>query len=172
LNHHSKIIQFCPYCGNKTEEKIVNHEKRITCPNCDWVHYEDPKVAAAVVIFHNNELLLTRRVFNPHKGLWTLPAGFVNAYEDPKSAACRECLEETGLVVRISGLIDMISGREHPRGADMIIVYAAEVIGGTLIAGDDADLVNFFPLDQLPELAFQATKQVVQLLKDNPFKYQ
>jgi len=76
-------------------------------------------------------------------------------------------LEETGLIVKITGLIDIISGREHPRGADMIIVYAADVIGGTLIAGDDADQVNFFPLDQLPELAFQATKQIIQLLKNN-----
>lgn len=167
LNHHSKTIQFCPYCGTKTEQKIINLENRITCPNCGWVHYEDPKVAAAVVILRDNEILLTRRIYNPHKGLWTLPAGFVNAYEDPQAAACRECLEETGLTVKINSLLNIISGREHPRGADMVIVYAAEVIGGKMIAGDDAGEVNFFPLDDLPDLAFNATQQVIQQLINN-----
>jgi len=71
-------------------------------------------------------------------------------------------LEETGLHVRILKLREIISGREHDRGADMVIVYEAEIIGGELKAGDDADQVAFFPIDQLPPLAFQATKKVIE----------
>jgi ADP-ribose pyrophosphatase YjhB (NUDIX family) len=62
-------------------------------------------------------------------------------------------------------LRNIISGREHERGADMVIVYEAEVIGGELSAGDDADEVAFFPLNQLPPLAFQATKKVIESLQ-------
>jgi ADP-ribose pyrophosphatase YjhB (NUDIX family) len=82
----------------------------------------------------------------------------VNAYEDPARAAERECLEETGLIVEVTGLQEIISGREHERGADMILVYRARITGGELRAGDDADLAQFFPRQNLPPLAFRATR--------------
>jgi 8-oxo-dGTP diphosphatase len=133
------------------------------CPNCEWVHFEDPKVAAAVLVERNGKVLLTRRINEPERGCWSLPAGFVNAYEDPARAAQRECLEETGLQVEITCLLDVLSGREHPRGADIFIVYSARIIGGELAAGDDADVVGFFSREQLPPLAFSTTRKVLGL---------
>ena len=56
-----------------------------------------PKVAAGVVLIDADRVLLVRRVNEPYRGRWTLPAGFVDAGEDPRRAAERECLEETGL---------------------------------------------------------------------------
>jgi 8-oxo-dGTP diphosphatase len=88
----------------------------------------------------------------------------VDAFEDPARAAERECLEETGLVVKVTSLLDVIAGREHPRGADMVIVYCAEMQGGELKAGDDADEAGFFALEQLPPLAFEATRRVLAAL--------
>jgi ADP-ribose pyrophosphatase YjhB (NUDIX family) len=164
-HHHHIEIKFCPYCGSYIQPKEVYGKARATCPACGWAHYEDPKVAAAVLVQQNGSILLARRIFNPNKGDWTLPAGFIDAHEDPKDAAIRECLEETGLDVRIIRLRDIISGREHDRGADMVIVYDAEIIGGKLSAGDDADEVAFFPLNQLPPIAFQATKKVIESLR-------
>jgi ADP-ribose pyrophosphatase YjhB (NUDIX family) len=90
--------------------------------------------------------------------MWSFPAGFVDAGEDPMRAAERECLEETGLVVQATSLLDVIAGREHERGADIVIVYTAQVTGGDLCAGDDADRVDYFPRGSLPPLAFQATR--------------
>ena len=75
-------------------------------------------------------MLLVRRVNEPFRGSWTLPAGFVDAGEDPARAAERECLEETSLTVRVTRVLDVIAGREHPRGADFIIVYAAQFVSG------------------------------------------
>lgn len=164
---HHKQVNYCPYCGHKTEQKEVYGETHAVCSNCGWTHYEDPKVAAAVLICKNGSILLTRRIFSPHKGAWTLPAGFMNAFEDPVDAAKRECLEETGLEVEITSLFDVIGGREHPRGADMVIVYRAIITGGTLKPGDDADQATFFSLDNLPTLAFKATESVVEKLRNN-----
>lgn len=158
-------VRFCPYCGTPTETRFVYGGARALCPACGWAHFNDPKVATAALVCIDDLVLLTRRVNEPHRGRWTLPAGFVDAYEDPARAAERECLEETGLQVRVTGLLDVIGGREHPRGADIFIVYNAEVIGGTLRAGDDADDVGFFPLDHLPPLAFATTQRVLNLLR-------
>ena len=163
-HQHNLEFKFCPYCGAPTQAKEVYGKIRATCTSCEWVYFEDPKVAAAVLIQQNGSVLLTRRIFNPNKGNWTLPAGFVDAREKPEDAAEREALEETGLHVKINKLREIISGREHDHGADMVIVYEAEIIGGELKAGDDADQVAFFPIDQLPPLAFQATKKVIESL--------
>ncbi len=144
----------------------MKHEERFgmvrpVCPQCRWIHFQDPKVAAAVLIEQGSRVLLVRRVNEPFRGMWTLPAGFVNGGEDPAEAAERECLEETGLSVRVKRVLDVVPGREHKRGADFIIVYLAEIIGGEMFPADDADAVEWFERSNLPPLAFRATQQVL-----------
>jgi ADP-ribose pyrophosphatase YjhB (NUDIX family) len=151
-------IRFCPYCGVPVERRFLFGEERATCPQCGWIHFEDPKVAAGVLVELEDRILLVRRNNDPERGRWSIPAGFVNAYEDPARAAERECLEETGLVVRALKLAALVSGREHPRGADILLVYTAEITGGRLSAADDADQAEFFAREALPPLAFRATR--------------
>jgi ADP-ribose pyrophosphatase YjhB (NUDIX family) len=111
-----------------------------------------------VIVEQEGQVLLVRRVNEPGRGMWSFPAGFVDAYEDPARAAERECLEETGLQVEVTGLHEVIAGREHERGADIILVYRARITGGEQKAGDDADMAQFFPKENLPPLAFRATR--------------
>ena len=160
----SKRIEpkYCIRCGTAVEQQPSYGEIRPVCPSCGWIHFADPKVAAAVLVERDGKVLLVQRSFNPHQGKWSLPAGFVNAGEDPAEAARRECLEETGLQVRITHLLDVYAKKEHPGGADFIIVYGAETVAGTLLAADDADDAAFFPRDGLPELAFDATKYILK----------
>ncbi len=148
-------------CGSPLEPRIEFGAFRPTCPACGWIYFADPKVAAAALVEQDGRILLTRRVNEPHQGEWTLPAGFIDAGEDPARAAERECLEETGLEVRVTELLDVIAGREHDRGADFVILYRAEVVGGRLQPGDDADQVGWFARDALPPLAFEATRRAL-----------
>lgn len=159
-------IRFCLHCGSPLVQAERFGKVRPACTACGWVYFADPKVAAAVLVEHAGRVLLVRRANDPLRGLWTLPAGFVDAGEDPAQAAQRECLEETGLAVRITGLIDVLSGQEHPRGAQILIAYRGALVedlpeGGPQ-AADDVDDVGFFAYDDLPALAFQTT---VRLLK-------
>jgi ADP-ribose pyrophosphatase YjhB (NUDIX family) len=135
---------------------------RPVCPSCGRIHFDDPKVAAGVLVLQDGKVLLVRRALEPQQGRWSLPAGFVDADEDPRSAAERECREETGLLVETTGVLDIFSGREHAQGADMVLVFTAKTIGGTLQPGDDADAVAFFEPGGLPELAFQATRRSIE----------
>ena len=156
------IVKFCPRCGTKVERVESFGAVRPVCPQCRWIYFQDPKVAAAVLVEKDGRVLLVRRVNEPFRGMWTLPAGFVNGGEDPAEAAARECVEETGLSVRVTRVLEIIHGREHERGADFVIVYHAEVISGELLAADDADAAEWFVRNALPPLAFKATKQVLE----------
>ncbi len=157
-------INYCPRCGTAVTLAERFGRERPVCPRCGWIHFADPKVAAAILLEQDGRVLLVRRVNEPVRGLWTLPAGFVEAEEDPARAAERECLEETGLVVQATRVLDIIAGREHPRGADFVIVYQGRVVSGELQAADDADQAEWFDRARLPDLAFRATRVVLNNL--------
>jgi len=157
-------FHYCPRCATPLVRELRFGKERSVCPSCGWIHFADPKVAAAVLVEQDGAVLLVRRANEPRRGLWTLPAGFVDAGEEPAAAAARECQEETGLTVEITGLVEIVAGREHDRGADFIIVYRGQVAGGTLLAADDADAAEWFPLSSLPPLAFRATQVVLSRL--------
>jgi 8-oxo-dGTP diphosphatase len=163
-----KDINFCPRCGHPVILEEHFGKLRPTCSDCGWIYFADPKVAVAALIEDGNQILLVRRVNDPQRGLWTLPAGFIDAGEDPIQALERECLEETGLHVQVVELLDVLGGQEHPRGAHILIVYRVKVISGTLCAGDDADAVAYFPSSALPQLAFSTTRRILEKLRAKP----
>jgi ADP-ribose pyrophosphatase YjhB (NUDIX family) len=157
-----RTVRYCTACGHSLEVRPAFGRDRPTCPSCGRIHFEDPKVAAGVLVVQQGKVLLVRRSIEPQRGRWSLPAGFVDADEDPRRAAEREALEETGLTVEASNILDVYAGREHPAGADIVLIFLAEPRGGSLRPGDDADDVAFFPPDDLPDLAFQATRRSLE----------
>jgi len=161
-------LNYCPHCGHALEERQAFGRVRRFCPDCDRVIFRDHKVAAGVIVERDGQVLLVRRRMQPGQGMWTFPAGFVDFDEDPAEAAVRECREETGLEVEITGLLDVIAGREHERGADLVIVYCARALKGDLQAADDVDRVAFFALNEreLPPLAFRATQVALDRWRD------
>ncbi len=98
-------------------------------------------------------VLVERR--NPPSG-WALPGGFVDYGETCEAAAVREAKEETGLDVALTGLLGVYSDpARDPRGHTMSVVYTAQALDlAALKGGDDAARAALFPLDGLPELAF------------------
>ncbi len=158
-----ETINYCLVCGAPMERRRAFGQLRYACTQCSYIHFEDPKVAVAVLIEQDGKILLVRRDNVPRQGMWTLPAGFVEGEEDPKITAVRECLEETGLSIRITELMDVIHGKEHEHGASIVILYRGDVETGTLFPGDDADAAAFFPADDLPPLAFHATRRALDL---------
>ena len=164
MSHVVDEINYCLRCGSRLAQEERFGRLRPVCRSCGWIYFADPKVAVAALIVQNKQVLLVRRANDPQRGLWTLPAGFVDAGEDPAQAVVRECLEETGLHVQVISLCEVIAGQEHPRGAHILIVYQVAVISGSLGAGDDVDGSGFFPLEALPPLAFSTTTKIISAL--------
>ncbi len=155
-------LNFCPQCGTPLQDREAYGRVRRYCPTCDRIIFRDPKVAAAVLVERDGQVLLVRRRFGPAKGRWSLPAGFVEYDEQPAATAVRECREETGLEVELTGILDVISGGELPGEANFTVVYRGRVVGGALRAGDDAEEARFFPPDVLPPLAFASTRAALE----------
>ncbi len=163
-------IRFCTACGAPVEPKEALGKTRPVCTECGQVHFRDPKLAAGVLVIREGEALLVRRRHEPLAGQWSLPAGFVDGGEDPRRAAERECREETGLEVEVKDLVDVIYGREHAAGADLMLVYRAGLVGGQPTAGDDAAEAHFFGPAELPGLAFDSTRRVLRRWADGELR--
>jgi ADP-ribose pyrophosphatase YjhB (NUDIX family) len=94
-------------------------------------------------------------------GKWVFPGGYVDRGESVRDAALRETKEESNLDVRLCSLLDVYS---YPRSPNVIVVYAAEVVGGELEAGDESVEAETFAASQIPweELAFTSTRDAVK----------
>ena len=138
-------------------EQFTKGSLRKICTECGTVNYQNPiPSVAAVITDDEGRLLLTKRSVEPEKGMWCLPGGFIEMGESPVETVVREVFEETGLKVITGELIDVRVKIGGYHGDVIIIGYAAEIIGGELSPGDDAEEAEFISLDKLPPIAFRS----------------
>lgn len=124
--------------------------------------YPRPALGCECVVFDTNEdvpqVLLVRRGNEPYKGMWSIPAGFMDIDEDLDECPVRELYEETGVDI-LRGDVTQIYTKgkinDDPRGRIIVVVYATTVDKNehVLCAGDDAEDAAWFRMDELPELA-------------------
>lgn len=144
-------MSYCIQCGTKLKSLLQENRQRLTCPKCGWIHYTQLKVSAAGLIELDGALLLVRRRSQPWMGSWYLPAGYVEADEDPSYAAVREVQEETGLVVHPNTLFGSYYFDDDPRGNGLLLVYNCQIIDGNLELNDEVDAAGFYHPVSLPE---------------------
>lgn len=112
------------------------------------------RIAADLIIEHDDRIVLIKRRYEPFKGIWCLPGGHVEHGEQVADAAVREAKEETGLTVELDQLLGIYDepGRD-PRGPVISIVYSAtpQHPSQELDPATDAADATWFPLDDLPE---------------------
>lgn len=127
--------------------------------------YEYPRasVTADAVLFAEKEgqiyVLLIKRGNEPNKGYWAFPGGFLNMDETVARCAERELEEETGIVLTGMQLVGIYSDVERdPRGRVITAAYTAMTTMPEAVASDDAAAAQWWPLNDLPELAFDHDK--------------
>jgi ADP-ribose pyrophosphatase YjhB (NUDIX family) len=153
--------RFCPRCGGSLEARLLRagEPPRLVCTACGFVFYLDPKIAVGTIIrTEQHRLVLVRRAIEPGYGKWVFPGGYVDRGEPLTVAAIREAREESGLDVRLDGLVNIYS---YPRRAPVIVVYAATAIGGSLCCDDEGLETAEVETDAIPwkELAFRSTEE-------------
>lgn len=123
--------------------------------------YPHPAVTTDCVVFGFDgsalNLLLIQRGIEPYLGAWALPGGFMNIDETAEQGALRELQEETGVKdIYIEQLQAFTTVNRDPRERVLTIAFLAFVRKENyeLLAGDDAAQARWFPVTDLPELAF------------------
>lgn len=152
---------FCTFCGHKTTEKFESHSPRDYCEHCDLFFYDNPIPVVAAIVVVNRQILLIKRNIEPRKGKWCLPSGYAESGESIEAAALRELMEETGIIGKIIGFVDIDSGFSQDAGDLLFVTFEAEWLSGNLKPGDDAEKVRFFDLERMPPLAFDSHNRAV-----------
>jgi ADP-ribose pyrophosphatase YjhB (NUDIX family) len=117
--------------------------------------------------------LLVKRRNPPNKGKWALPGGLVELGETVQDAAIREIGEETGLNVRIEGLLDVqtdlhTDGRSRIEYHYILVDYLATPVSGRLRLNSESSDYGWFARDQLGRLSMsRGTRAVLKMFFDN-----
>lgn len=151
-------MKFCPECARQLGVSMAHGRMRPVCPACGYIAFRDPKVSAGAIVARDGMILMTRRALNPGRGLWALPAGFMEWDERVEDAARREVREETGLDVSLERLVGVYS---YPEGGVVLVVYAASITGGTLQKDEESLELGYFAPGALPPLAFPNTTAII-----------
>ena len=147
-------MKFCSNCGHTVDKAVPegDNRERWVCPDCDFIHYQNPKVVVGCVPEADGRILLCKRAIEPRRGYWTVPAGFMELGETMAEGAARETLEEACAEVEIGDLfavVDVVhAGQVH-------VFYKSRLISD-FAPGLESEAVQLFEPDEIPwdELAF------------------
>jgi len=139
--------------------------------------YPRPAVTADCVVITSEaepKVLLIQRGFDPYKGCWAFPGGFMNMDETTEQCAIRELEEETGLkVVTIHQIGTYSKVDRDPRGRTITVAYIAIIDSPLEVQGrDDAAKAEWFPISNLPKLAFDHEEIISDAVNFYAIKYQ
>lgn len=157
---HKDDLNYCPRCAAPLIARLVPTEDRPRLI-CDRGHilYVNPKLVVGVIPERRRRILLLRRAIEPRVGFWTYPGGFMEIDESVEECAVREAQEETGVTVKISGLVGVYS-RPGPEGPGIVsIVFRGRVTEGRVNPGREAIEGRWFDPEDIPwdDLAYETT---------------
>jgi len=140
--------------------------------------YPRPGLTVDVVIFTLREnrlqVLLVQRGEPPFAGRWALPGGFVQIDESLEEAAGRELAEETGVQqAYLEQLYTYGDVGRDPRGRVVSVAYYALIPADAPVqaeGGSDARQARWFPVQGLPQLAFDHAEIVAYALRRLRYK--
>jgi ADP-ribose pyrophosphatase YjhB (NUDIX family) len=159
-----RSIKHCRACGGAVVYRTPadDNRDRATCPACETIHYENPLNVVGTLPFWNDKVLLCRRNIEPRRGLWTLPAGFMELGETVVEGALRETVEEAGARVEMLGLFTMLN---VVRVGQVHLFYRARLLDTDFAPGPETIEAELFGEDDIPwpEIAFRTSKRTLEL---------
>lgn len=142
-------MKFCSECGHSVTLGIPEGDTlpRYICPNCHTIHYQNPKVIVGCIPEWKGKILLCKRAIAPHRGKWTLPAGFMENNETLKQGAARETLEEANARVDIHQLYAIYS---LPHISQVYMLFQAKLLDLDFSPGIESLEVQLFEEQEIP----------------------
>lgn len=148
-------MNFCSVCGGPIVRRVPpgDNRERFVCQRCETVHYVNPKIVTGCLPIWDGAVLLCRRGIEPRKGLWTLPAGFLELGETTLAGALRETREEACAMVDPLGLYTVFN---LPHISQVYLFYRARLTDDGFSPGEETTDVRLFDEQDIPwdDLAF------------------
>lgn len=162
--HHRPVIAFCPACAAPVTQRLPSDgdtRERAICTACHTVHYQNPLNVVGTLPVWQGQVLLCKRNIEPRKGLWTLPAGFMELGESTAQGAARETREEAGAEFELHGLISVIS---VPRVGQVHLYHLARLTSPVFAPGHETQEARLFAQADVPwdDLAFGTVRETLR----------
>lgn len=149
-------INFCSHCGAPVSRRVPSGDNlpRAICDACGTIHYQNPKLVVGSLPEWEDKVLLCRRAIEPRRGMWTLPAGFMENHETLIEAAARETIEEAHARVEIGAMYTLIS---VPHISQVHAIYRARLLTLDFSPGIETLEVALLAESEIPwkEIAFR-----------------
>jgi ADP-ribose pyrophosphatase YjhB (NUDIX family) len=163
-------MKYCSHCGSANltlRTPSDDNRPRIICSDCQTVHYQNPKIVVGCLAFWEGKILLCRRAIEPRRGLWNLPAGFMENTEATDVGAAREVLEESGAVVDILRLHSVYSVLHANQ---VYMIFLANLQKPIFTEAPETLESRLFAIDEIPwdELAFNSNHFALRRYTANP----
>lgn len=157
-------MNYCSHCGSHQlvfEVPEGDNRPRFICKNCHSIHYQNPRMVVGCLPVFEDKILLCRRSIPPRKGLWNLPAGYLENGETVEEGAVRETWEEAQASVRIIKLHCLYN---LPHVHQVYLHFLAEMESAAFSPGPESLEVALFSLDNIPwdEIAFSSSSFAIQ----------
>jgi mutator protein MutT len=121
IAEYAQHYRFCPRCGQPAAESLAR--PIFTCPDCGFVLFFNPSIAAAALIFNpEGKILVVRRAKDPGLGKLAFPGGFIDADETAEDAVRREVREEVGMELDRLEYLCSFPNRYPYRGVTYIVL--------------------------------------------------
>ena len=157
-------IKHCRQCGTAVVYRIPDDgdtKERAVCPACNTIHYENPLNVVGTVPYWGDRVLLCKRNIEPRRGLWTLPAGFMELHETTAEGAARETVEEAGAQFEMQGLFTLVN---VARVGQVHLFYLAKLTSDQFDPGHETLEARLFLEQEIPwdEIAFRTTRETLE----------
>jgi ADP-ribose pyrophosphatase YjhB (NUDIX family) len=153
----------CRLCGAPVAYRVPvdDNRERAVCTSCGEIHYHNPINVVGTVPVWGDQVLLCRRAIEPRRGLWTLPAGFLELGESTEQGALRETDEEAGARIELQDLFTMISVL---RAGQVHLFYRARMLDTSLAPGPETLEARLFAEAEVPweEIAFRTVRMTLE----------
>lgn len=146
--------RFCPRCGAGLRDKPPT-----ACVSCGYQLFVNARPTANLIVHDGHRFLAVRRVMEPGAGLWELPGGFCDGWEEPSAAAVREGREELGVEITLGDFVGMYIGSYDYQDERLPVLdcfFLATLPAGARLALDPREASDqaWFDIRRPPPLAF------------------
>ena len=155
-------INYCSSCGAAVSLRVPPGDSlpRHVCDACGVVHYRNPRLVVGALPVWDDKVLLCKRAIEPRRGMWTLPAGFMENGETTQEGAARETWEEAGARIEVGGLYTLYN---LPHINQVYFMFRARLLDLDFHAGAETLEARLFAESEIPwdQLAFATVRNTL-----------